>query len=83
MKPTKNPFVKSRAIQGKFYVVNNREAYILDEVGQCVWNKIDGETDLDFIIKEIAGQFNVDIGTVEQDIKEYLEELKENNLITI
>ena len=81
MKPKKNIFVTSRAIQGKMYLINKHEAYLLDSVEQFIWENIDGENTIEDIIQKVAKKYNEDPNNIEQDLKEFFESLKEHNLI--
>lgn len=83
MKPKKNPFVKSRAIQGKMYVILNRDTFLLDEVGQTIWEIVDGRADFKQIVNHVAEKFNALPEEVEKDIEEYLLDLTKNNLVTV
>ncbi|MDQ0926460.1 hypothetical protein QFZ25_000520 [Bacillus atrophaeus] len=81
MKPKKNLFVRSRAIQGKLYIINKHDAYLLDSTEEFIWGSIDGENELEDIIKKVAVKYDENPSDIQQDIEEFINSLQENNLI--
>lgn len=81
MIPKKNLFITSRAIQGKFYLINKYDAYLLGPIEQFIWECIDGKTPMSEITKNVANQYNENPDTVESEIEEFINSLLENNLI--
>ncbi|CAG7915101.1 Coenzyme PQQ synthesis protein D [Mammaliicoccus sciuri] len=78
----RNLFVKYRTLKGEPYLLNGRNAFKLDEVGKVIWESIDGEKDLNEITEIVAKKFNIYFKDIEKDIKEFIEELKKNELIS-
>ena len=82
MIPKKNVFVKYRAVQGHTYLVNKSEAFQLDDVGQKIWENIDGKATKEEIAIKIAESYKTEVETISNDLNEFLDELEENKLIT-
>ena len=55
--------------------------YVLDEVGERIWDSLDEENSLEGIRDIVCSDFEIDASTAEQDIGEYIEALAHADLI--
>lgn len=74
-------FVKYQSINGTKYLAKNFDAFELDEIGDVVWNSIDGKVSMEDISILIAEKYNVNKSMVIKDITEFCNELLEKGLI--
>ncbi|NOW07500.1 PqqD family protein [Clostridium beijerinckii] len=77
----RNMFVQYRSINGKKFLAKNYKAYELDEIGEIVWESIDGNTDIYEICEKISKKYSVDINIVKNDVEEFIRDLLSKNLI--
>jgi hypothetical protein len=56
---------------------------VLNEVGACIWNLIDGKRDVQHIIDGICAEFDVDLITAEKDTIQFLTELIKRDIVEI
>jgi len=56
--------------------------YTLNETGAFIWERLDGKTDLAAILKEMQKTFDVDKATAEQDLLEFIDQLKEYLIVS-
>ena len=85
---TKEADLVSREIAGETIIVPIRgrvgdldSIYTLNEVGASIWNLIDGRTTVSQIVEAICGAFEVTAEEARKDALEFLETLKQANLI--
>ncbi|RWQ71101.1 PqqD family protein [Bacillus cereus] len=78
----KNPFVIQRHLNGKNYIRYEHAMFELDEIGLIIWESLDGTTDDKEIAQKIASKFSQDTTIIQQDVIEYLNDLKKEKLIT-
>lgn len=75
MIPAQNIFTKFRVIKGISYLALNYELFELNDVGQFIWESIDGQRDIEKISENVATEFNVHIDTVNDDVQEFIKVL--------
>ncbi len=63
------------------HVADLNAVYTLNEVGSRAWQLIDGKTSLSSIVQTLVMEYEVESGTVEQDIGELIDSLHEAGLI--
>ena len=61
----------------------NRETYTLDGTGLLIWKCIAAGYALNKILKAVAEAYLVDVKLVEQDVVEFIEELKSCDLLEV
>ncbi|MBA1334425.1 MAG: hypothetical protein HPY66_2274 [Firmicutes bacterium] len=83
MIPRRDVFVQYRVVNGIKYIAKNYKAFQLDEVGELVWDSIDGKTSIEQIADKIAEKYNVDKAMVLKDIQQFMKELLENELVEV
>ncbi|WP_141434296.1 PqqD family protein [Bacillus sp. 03113] len=83
MKPTRDIFVQYRVINGNKYIMKNYKVYQLDEVGEIIWDSLDGQTTLGEIAEKISNLYKVDQDVVLQDVEIFIEELTKKELVEI
>jgi len=78
----------SREIAGETIIVPIRgrvgdldSIYTLNEVGASIWNLLDGRTTVSQIVEAICQDFDVTVEEARKDALEFLETLKQANLI--
>lgn len=81
MKPNRDIFVQYRVINGVKYIMKNHKVFQLDEVGEIIWDSLDGQTTLEEIAEEIAKLYNVDQNVVLCDVRMFIEEMSQNELV--
>ena len=79
----KNDAMVSRKIGDEFILVPIRQnlgdlesIYTLNETAACIWEWIDGKTDVREIRERIADQFDVASEEAEKDLLEHLQQLE-------
>ena len=55
--------------------------YTLNEVGTAIWGLIDGRKDVQKIIEKICSEYEISAEEAEQDIFEFIEQLKEIGVV--
>ncbi|MED3553883.1 PqqD family protein [Cytobacillus praedii] len=83
MKPTRDIFVQYRVINGVKYIMKNYKVFQLDEVGELIWDSLDGQTTLDEIAEKIAKLYKVDQSIILHDVAVFIKEMSQNELIEI
>lgn len=83
MTPNRDVFVQYRVINGKKFIMKNYHVFELDEIGEIVWDALDGETTVQKIAENISKLYAVPLETVEHDIKQFIKELLEKELIEV
>ena len=61
--------------------IDSSNIVILNPVSGLLWEKLQSECTLDQLVKAVTDEFNVDAVTAEGDIKEFLQMLKESNML--
>jgi hypothetical protein len=55
--------------------------FVLDEVGEVVWELLDGRRGLADIVRSVTGVFEIDANQARSDIAEFLSTLAESGLV--
>ena len=79
----RNSTVLWRELDGEAILLNPKEgcSYNLNNVGTFIWKMLDGEHSIDEIAKAICECYEVEQDQALQDMRQLLNELRENNLI--
>ncbi|MFH0726894.1 MAG: PqqD family protein [Pseudomonadota bacterium] len=83
-----SPDVVAREIEGELVIVPlksglgdlDAEMYALSTTGIAVWNKLDGDTPLDDVIKALSAEYGAAYEEVRMDVVELMEELLRKGL---
>jgi len=81
--------VVARVIEGELIIVPlvagigdlEDELFALNETGQAIWNRLDGQADLRSIIRSLAAEYQSESGEVEKDVVGLMEELLKRRMI--
>jgi hypothetical protein len=73
--------VRINTSDGKLILVQDREAYELDEIGTRIWQLCDGERDTDDIVRALLGDFDAPAEVLTGDVVSFVEQLRESGLI--
>lgn len=77
----------SREVAGELLAIpiapelDSSNIVILNPVSGLLWEKLQGECTLQQLVKAVVEDFAVDEATAEGDIKEFLQMLKESNML--
>lgn len=84
----KNPGVAARKIAGETLLVpvkgnlaDMQRIFILDGVGEYIWNRLDDDCSLLSILNDIVNQFNVAESQAGSDFRQFVDELLVAELI--
>lgn len=87
--PSQSPRVARRQIAGETILVpvsgdlaHLQEIYVLDEVADHIWQRIDGRTTLDAIVDSLTETFDVDRDTARRDLLAFVQALQEVGLMS-
>jgi hypothetical protein len=58
------------------------ETHSIEDIGAFIWNRIDGKNDLDTILEEILGEYEVAASTAAQDLQAFISQLMEAGLVS-
>ena len=81
------PGYVSREIAGEFLAIpvapelDSSSIVILNPVSGLLWEKLQGNCTLPQLVKAVTEEFAIDEATAESDIKEFLQMLKESNML--
>lgn len=81
--PRQSIFVQCRVINNVKYIAINREVFELDEVGELVWESINGEKSISDIIDKVSRTYDVDKSDIRQDIEDFINDLIQKNLVEV
>jgi hypothetical protein len=62
-------------------VPGRAEVQILNPVGTRVWSLIDGERTVSQIIESLTGEYDVDEGQLERDVREFVDSLDQRDML--
>ncbi|MDF9844153.1 MULTISPECIES: PqqD family protein [unclassified Paenibacillus] len=78
-----NMFVQLRIINKIKYLAINQHIFELDEVGELVWDSIDGATSLEAIVHRIADQYKMPSEEIHKDIASFVKDLEKYELVEV
>lgn len=76
-----------REIEGEFLAIpfapelNSANIIILNPVSGLLWEKLQSKCTLPQLVEAVIGNFKIDAETAQGDIEEFLQVLKENNML--
>lgn len=76
-----------REIEGEFLAIpfapelNSANIIILNPVSGLLWERLQTECTLPQLVKAVTENFKIDATTAQGDIEEFLQSLKENNML--
>lgn len=76
-----------REIEGEFLAIpfapelNSANIIILNPVSGLLWERLQTECTLPQLVKAVTENFKIDAETAQGDIEEFLQTLKENNML--
>ena len=76
-----------REIEGEFLAIpfapeiNSANIIILNPVSGLLWEKLQAECTLSQLVEAVTESFTIDAETAQGDIEEFLQSLKENNML--
>jgi len=80
--------VAEREIAGESFLipicgspVDMENIFVLNPLGDFIWQRLDGETPLDEIIADITTAFDVDSAQARGDVRQFMETLERNHLV--
>ncbi|MGM0652836.1 MAG: PqqD family protein [Bacillota bacterium] len=82
--PVRNEDIVWRNLEGEAVLLNPHSGkyYGLNEVGCSFWEKVDGKSSLESIVELLLEEYDVDRGTLEQDLEELVQELEKREIIS-
>ncbi len=82
-KPKRNQSLVWRELDGETAIISsdNQTLHTLNGVGSRIWSFLDGTRDIADIVSTISHEYQEDEEIVKKDVTEYLEDLKELNLL--
>jgi hypothetical protein len=70
-------------IDNEFTLLKNEEVYILNEEGARILDLCNGVNDVSNIVKKLSNFYQISEKEIEYDIKGYIKELENNDLIKV
>lgn len=58
-------------------VADMEQIYTLNETAAFIWEKMDGNTNLDEIIRNLVEEYDVDYETARADVEDFVNEMRE------
>lgn len=83
MKPEQNIFARFSVVNGTSYLALNYELFEINDIGEFIWECIDGKKTTDQISEEVAAKYNVKIDDVQDDVQEFINLLIERKLAEV
>ena len=84
----KNEDVVTRDIDGELFLlplIRTRDEinalFTLSEMASKIWDMVDGKRSVDQIKKKVLKEYNVEEETIEKDLKNFIKDAKEINII--
>ena len=84
--PVYDPMVACRTLDGEAVIVHRRtrRLHVLDEVGTFIWETFaDGDRTVAQAVDAVCGEFEVDDGTAQRDVREFLDALLAEDLVRL
>ncbi|HXH27649.1 MAG TPA: PqqD family protein [Candidatus Polarisedimenticolia bacterium] len=81
---SKNPDAAYRVYEGKGMVVlpDPGHVHVLNEIGNAVWERIDGRRTLGAILEAILETYDIDRDTAVRDVLEFAAALREHKMVS-
>lgn len=70
-------------VEGKFIITNSLIHFEVNEVGARIFDLCDGTNNERTISKKLSNHYNMNIETIKNDVRNYIKELTNLNLITL
>lgn len=82
---SRSPHVAWREVEGAVYLVEPQDAKLhrLNSTGSSVWKLLETEMTAEQIVQHLKQEFAGDLSKVKDDVLEFLEYMKEKELITL
>ena len=82
-KPLRKPDLLWREVDGEVVILSpdNKHLQVFNNVGSRIWALLDGNRDVAAIASVISAEYQEQCEIVEQDMLEYLEQLKRLDLV--
>jgi hypothetical protein len=87
--PVPAPGIARRRVAGETILVpvsgdlaRLQEIYVLDEVADHIWQRLDGRTPIEAIVDSLTDTFDVDRETARRDLEAFVEALSAAGLVT-
>jgi hypothetical protein len=83
--PIPSPDTISRVLEGETVLVLPTRGLVnvLNELGQYVWNLIDGHRSVEDIVTEVCNEYNVSSEQARQDVMSFLQLLSEKGALVL
>lgn len=81
MHPERNQKALARRHEGQLAIIHEGSIFKLNAVGEQIWKLCDGEHDVKQIASSISERYEITLEEALVDVKEYLNDLSENELI--
>jgi hypothetical protein len=77
--------ISVRKIGGELFVFDRKMSVIhsFNKVGTLIWEEVTANSPLEGIVGKICERFEVDTGVAENDLRDYILQLENKNLIKI
>ena len=62
--------------------ISHNSIYMINQTGSIIWKRINGQTRLKELIKNLSEEYNASIDRIENDVIAMIRELLQKNLIT-
>jgi hypothetical protein len=81
---TRTPDAAYRIYDGKATIVlpGRAEVKVLNPTGSLVWDRIDGRRPLEEILEAILEEFDIPRQQAEQDLLEFVDDLRNNGMVS-
>jgi len=88
---TRSGDVVAREIEGEILIVplvagigdTDDELYTLNETGQAIWEKLDGERTLNEVAASLAVEFDAPLSDIEKDVLGFASELTRRGILLV
>ena len=82
--------IVARAIEGEVVIVPlvagigdaDDELYTLNETGQAIWQKLDGQRTLNDVAASLVSEYNTPLADIESDVLGFASELTRRGILT-
>jgi Coenzyme PQQ synthesis protein D (PqqD) len=81
--PARSLDARIRKVSGSLFLAGREDFLELSETAALIWRRIDGRRTVREIAEAVAAEYDVDAGTVREDVLEFVRELLSAELITL